>query len=400
MVYNKRFKLTPMPSSNRWRKIYKGKVYYVGHGHCENKDDREGYKIALDEWQTLQEKLDHPSLADPDGVFASALKSLTAPHAYGSHGQPHDDTTEGRPQTIGQAVAEFVEMKRGRMGLGMLSANRVRTIEQHLSTVKTSLGEREAVTTVDDEAAKKYWQSLAARVKAAAIGLTTAHDRWALFGEWVRSLAIPAPKILKSRDYSFPIPRKTVVTWTTEEIKAVIAVMPERFELFMLLMLNCGMYAGDISNLKPSEVDWEKGRIKRRRSKTEHLGDKTPVVDYPLWQRTFALLTKYGHQQGERVFTNRMGLPLVQQHFKENGKMKNQDTIADMYRRTAPAPRKQLKSLRKTGASLLDSHDTYMSCVEHYLAHATKTVTDRHYRNYSQERFDRAIAWLGEQLGI
>lgn len=311
---------------------------------------------------------------------------------------------EGQPvipkDTIAYHIAEFVAMKRRRHDLRLLSANRVRSVEQHLTTIAVVLGEDTPVSAIDDELAKKYWQSLATRIKAGEIGHTTAHDRWATFGEWLRSLNIPTPRPIKSRDFSFPKPQKKVEVWTPEEVKNLLATMPERFQLFVLLMLNCGMYSGDISNLTPSEVDWKNGRIIRRRSKTQHLGDKTPVVDYPLWASTFALLKKYGNRTGERLLVNRRGLSLVQQCYKGNGKMKNQDTIADIYRRTAPAPRKQLKSLRKTGASLLDSHDIYMSCVEHYLSHAAKSVTDRSYRNYSQERFDRAITWLGEQFGL
>lgn len=59
MVYHVRFKLTPMPPTNRWRKIYKGKVYYVGKGHCQNKNDRAGYQVALAEWQAIRAKLDN-----------------------------------------------------------------------------------------------------------------------------------------------------------------------------------------------------------------------------------------------------------------------------------------------------------------------------------------------------
>jgi integrase len=165
-------------------------------------------------------------------------------------------------------------------------------------------------------------------------------------------------------------------------------------------MLNCGMYAGDISDLKPSEVDWKLGRICRKRSKTKQI-ESCPTVDYPLWSRTFDLLRTYGRQDGERVFLNRNGNPLVQQCFKGNGKAKNQDSIYDVYRRLSGGKGgKPLKALRKTGASLLDSHDVYLHCVEHYLAHAAKSVTDRSYRNYSQERFDSAIKWLGSQFGL
>ena len=58
-TYNTRFKLTPMPATNRWRKIYRGKTHYIGIGHCSNKSDRDGYTIALAEWKALKSKLDY-----------------------------------------------------------------------------------------------------------------------------------------------------------------------------------------------------------------------------------------------------------------------------------------------------------------------------------------------------
>ena len=111
-------------------------------------------------------------------------------------------------------------------------------------------------------------------------------------------------------------------------------------------------------------------------------------------------MQKYGKQSGERVFCNNNGRPLVQQVFKPNGKMLNYDSIYQAYRYAFPSNTKPLKALRKTGATLLDSHDVYCGCVEIYLAHTAGTVTDRHYRNYSQERFNAAIKWLGEQFHI
>jgi hypothetical protein len=53
-IYNTRFKLTAEPRGNRWRKIYQGKLYYVGAGHCRGKNDRDGYKVAWDEWLALK----------------------------------------------------------------------------------------------------------------------------------------------------------------------------------------------------------------------------------------------------------------------------------------------------------------------------------------------------------
>ena len=48
-AYNTRFHLTPTPPTNRWRKIYKGKTYYVGIGHCSGKNDPAG--IRCRQWR-------------------------------------------------------------------------------------------------------------------------------------------------------------------------------------------------------------------------------------------------------------------------------------------------------------------------------------------------------------
>jgi len=186
------------------------------------------------------------------------------------------------------------------------------------------------------------------------------------------------------------------------EVKALLDGTPEKFQLWVLLMLNCGMYQGDISDLKPTEVNWIEGRITRQRSKTDK-DENAPIVNYILWRRTFDLLKKYGKRHGERVFLNRKDKPLVWREYKaETGKLKNQDSIYDTYRTLFPDKntRKPLKALRKTGATTLDKHDVFMGCVEHYLAHKAHSITDQSYRNYSQERLDRAIVWLGEQFGI
>ena len=137
--------------------------------------------------------------------------------------------------------------------------------------------------------------------------------------------------------------------WEPTEVTAFLARAPEKVQLWALLMLNCGMYAGDISDLKPSEVNWKLGRICRKRSKTKQI-ESCPTVDYPLWSRTFDLLRKHGRQDGERVFLNRNGNPLVQQCFKGNGKAKNQDSIYDVYRRLSGGNGgKPLKALSQNG---------------------------------------------------
>jgi hypothetical protein len=58
-----------------------------------------------------------------------------------------------------------------------------------------------------------------------------------------------------------------------------------------------------------------------------------------------------------------------------------------------------MKLLRKTAASLLDSHPEFGRYSQLFLGHSPRTIADRHYIKPSQERFDAAVLWLGKQLG-
>ena len=70
--------------------------------------------------------------------------------------------------------------------------------------------------------------------------------------------------------------------------------------------VNCGFTQQDISDLHPGEVDWENGRIQRKRSKTsDH--SKVPFVDYLLWSETFALLQKYRSRNTNHVLMTESG---------------------------------------------------------------------------------------------
>ncbi|QDU62384.1 hypothetical protein Pan216_32510 [Planctomycetes bacterium Pan216] len=58
----------------------------------------------------------------------------------------------------------------------------------------------------------------------------------------------------------------------------------------------------------------------------------------------------------------------------------------------------QPKLLRKTSATLIDNEFPGLGDV--FLGHSPRSIKERHYVQPSQEKFDEAIAWLGERLGI
>jgi hypothetical protein len=174
--YNVRFRLTPMPATNRWRKKYRGKIYYVGRGHCANKNDREGYAIAIAEWRELQRKLDTPVVTAEEARLVDVAEQIAELDQEVSHLLPQlttDELTElvneggrgganarlelirrkvdsTRPPKKGTAirwfVQEFIRMKRVRHDMGGLSAGRVACVGLALAVVEKVLGSESPIT--------------------------------------------------------------------------------------------------------------------------------------------------------------------------------------------------------------------------------------------------------------
>jgi hypothetical protein len=164
-------------------------------------------------------------------------------------------------------------------------------------------------------------------------------------------------------------------------------------------MTNCGMTQIDVSDLLDTEVDWEEGRIIRKRSK-ERNSENVPVVNYKLWPLTFKLLQK--HRSGkERVLLTESGKPYVRKELV-NGKTSKADGFASnfVHLKKRLKLKLPLKELRKLSATRLEEHKEYGRFGSYFLGHSPRTVKDKHYAAPSQALFDEAVAWLGEQLGV
>jgi hypothetical protein len=97
------------------------------------------------------------------------------------------------------------------------------------------------------------------------------------------------PRNFHSNHLTFKSKPKKQPSFTPKQVKLLLAKVPERMQLCCLLMLNIGATQKDISDLQQDEVDWRRGRIKRKRSK-EKDEENVPVVEFQLWPRTFELL--------------------------------------------------------------------------------------------------------------
>jgi integrase len=210
---------------------------------------------------------------------------------------------------------------------------------------------------------------------------------------------IDRPANVDSRAFRFGASAKAVPTWTVAEVRAALGAATGQMRLHLRLMLNCGMTQVDISDLKDSEVDWGRGRITRKRSKTADQKN-TPTVEYPLWPETFRLLKEYRSGQ-DRVLLTENGTTWTRSEIEE-GKLVKKDSIASNYvhlKKKLKGFRKPLKELRKTAASLLEKHPDHSRYDWLFLGHSPRTVKDKHYVRPDQGRVDAAVLWLGQQLG-
>jgi len=209
---------------------------------------------------------------------------------------------------------------------------------------------------------------------------------------------------MQKTEFMLAEPMSSVVTGTgsAEMISpSTFAAASDCTKLYILLMLNCGMTQGDISDLLVTEVDWTAGTITRKRSKTaDHKG--VPTVKYSLWPETLRLLRQERAAEGPRALTNEHGGPLKVEALGAGGKLEKIDNVASAFARLRRKTKiaKPPKLLRKTSASLLKSNKEFAGIEVLFLGHAPDTIADRHYAQAPQQTLDEAIVWLGEQYRV
>jgi integrase len=278
------------------------------------------------------------------------------------------------------------------------------------------------LTDITEDAWEAFFIYLAGLVQQEVYTGTTAANyqaaaRWFIDQRYESKRIANPPRNLRSKKYCFSKTQKDPVPFTKEEVKLYLDSATEWQKLFLLLMLNIGMYPSDIGQLLQTEVDWEKGRIARKRTKTRNRSAKVPRVDYPLWPETFRLLRKFRNVAPESkhpklALVNHNDAPLWQQEEKKTKKGKtslwNDDNIKSAYQelqsntlklKKGDPRKKPLASLRKTGATFLMQSE-FGLFHEHFLGEAPSTIATMSYVARNGPRFDLAVQWLGKELGI
>ncbi len=320
----------------------------------------------------------------------------------GRQSLPEDESLAGQ-------IQKYKLQKQAHAAAGEVSVGRVYALTLHLQHFQDWLGKDTAVTEINGETLIGYHAHLLTKVASAAWGRTTASHYITTIKGFVRWLwqmeKIPAlPRIMDGSSHVLKITKHSprIVIFTKDEVKALLNKATKRTRLYLLLMLNAGMTQRDISELRTLEVDWVKGRIIRKRSKTRNC-DAVPTVNYKLWPETFQLLQQQRHNgAGDRVLLNSNGRPLWTEEISAIGKYKKNDNVKNAFERLRKEAgiAKPVKSLKKTSASLLRDSGKFSSLESLFLGHAPQSMSDRHYAAVPQTLFDAALEWLGSEYGV
>ncbi len=308
-------------------------------------------------------------------------------------------------KSISGLSQRFLKLSESRMNSGGLSASELDTARRCVGHAVDFFGAGNEPSVITPERWEDFWHHLLRQVAEGKQSKEYVRKDWRYgksFIRWMASMGkMTLPANLEERRYKFGGGATAIKTFEVEEVQKLVKAAPGQTKLHLLLMLNCGMYQGDISDLRHEEVDWNNGVITRQRSKTRHHGAKTPTVRYRLWPVTFALLKEYRSDHPELVLTTRGGKPWVEAEMKGT-RFTRRDGIksnfAHLQRRLKID--KPLKLFRKTSATLLDKHKEYGRYAQFFLGHAGRSIAERHYVVPDQDQFDNAVDWLRQKYEL
>ncbi|MEI7924458.1 MAG: hypothetical protein WCJ40_21330 [Planctomycetota bacterium] len=432
----RKYKMTWQSSTRRWFKKYKGKIYTISCRQLGCPETKEGSGAAANDWweSRIQEiETAPPTEAD---LKANAFKvwemvqnwsqideasrqklvdSLVGEGQYQKlKGQAEamvETTVKATPtdRTVAAQVEAWTNLLRSACQSGQMSEGRFDAYCRNIRPFADWIGQQSAIDIINESKLEGFFNFLSQKVLAKAYSPAYAHTMMMTTKQFVSRMAemklIPLPGNIRSRRFRFNHSAPTKIEiFSVEEVRNLLLTAGESLErtkLYLLLMLNCGMYQNDIAELKAEEVNWKQGTLTRARSKTRERNG--PVVTYKLWPETLNLLNRH-KVTGDLVLQTDEGNPLVR-FWLEEGKMRRYDAIQSAWTRLARKMgllkiRLGMKHLRKTSATMLGQHPQFKFYANHFLADSPKSIADKHYVVASDAEFFQALEWLrGEILG-
>ncbi|WP_168565001.1 phage integrase family protein [Crateriforma spongiae] len=303
--------------------------------------------------------------------------------------------------TLGAIARTFLKEKKAEADAGQLSFGRYKQLKIKVDQFVSFVGANKKPSELTNGALTNYRIELLDQVASDTLSAKTAKDKLAVAVQFVRwavsESLIERPAILDSPNrLSITASAGRIQVFDELELQTLYKGANDRTRLFMLLCLNCGMTQVDIGKLRHDEVDWKKGRIARKRSKTAKHGDAIPTVNYPLWKETFRLLKKFRSGHDSLALTNENGNPLWDDRSDVNSIDSVWKRLRTKLAEDGTPIDKPMKLLRKTSSTRLETK--YPQFGDLFLGHAAASMKSKHYANYPQDQFDAAVEWLGLEL--
>ena len=307
-----------------------------------------------------------------------------------------------RDQTIEGAVERYLEHHKSRA----ISPTRFANIKRGAEAFRDFVGGGKDFTVIEETTLRRYYIQLRKTIKSNSCKPSTARDLAADANQYIRWLwkegAIEQlPRNLG--DSEIVVPANEIKVFETEEIAKLWKSANERMRLFMLLALNCGMTQKDISDLKPTEVNWKQGTITRKRSKTQN-HKSTPTITYSMWPETLKLLKKLKDKSSKsNLLLNRNGTPYRTESINAKGNLTKVDIIGKDFnklKKDCDIEGRSFINLKKTSRSLLEDNKDFHAIAELLVGRAPQTVSERHYAKPATNWLAEATDWLRVALGI
>lgn len=287
--------------------------------------------------------------------------------------------------TVGKARSEWLEIRR----LGRIKGNTYSNSVNTSSVFADHLGNENPITIINEEVWER-WLVFLVKQDGWTDGYKNVLIRTAKqFISWcVSRKLIQSPANLSSRHLVIPPSPVKIKTVPIEDCRRLMTDLPANMRCVALLCLNCLFTQVDCSDLLDSEVDWQNGRIIRKRTKTA-ANPRTPLVDYLLWEETFSAL-KAERSGKDRVLLTKAGEVWIVGRTDKLAHQWARDTAKIGLTHT-------IKLLRKTSATLLGNHPEFGVYAQHLLGHAPTSTATTHYIKPDQDRLDAALIWLRSQ---
>lgn len=217
---------------------------------------------------------------------------------------------------------------------------------------------------------------------------------------WTTRRLSELPRNLDAANNRFHSEDKDPATFTTAEVHTLLRGASGVHRLILLLSLNCGMYGKDVADLRKLQIDFEDGRVTRRRSKTRRKKG-VPKVSYKLWPETLSLLKRYVNTNPDepRALVTKSGRPWVWSVTMDSGRKKKSDNVATIFRNLKArvgvvGADKAFKAFRKTSATRIGNKERFAALRILFLGHKPREQADVHYVKAGRQILDKAIGWL------